>query len=71
MSAPNSNTDPVEVEALSEAAIDAAVDEALAAIAAAADLDELKAARINHAGDKSPLALANREIGALPPSGQG
>ena len=43
-------------------------DEALAAIAAAGDLDALKPARIAHAGDRSPLALANREIGALPPA---
>ena len=35
---------------------------------AAADLDALKAARLAHAGDRSPLALANREIGALPPA---
>jgi len=28
---------------------------------------ELKAARLAHAGDRSPLTLANREIGALPP----
>jgi phenylalanyl-tRNA synthetase alpha chain len=41
--------------------------EALAAIAAASTLDELKQARLAHAGDRSPLALANREIGALPP----
>ena len=27
----------------------------------------LKQVRIDHAGDRSPLALANREIGALPP----
>ena len=30
-------------------------------------LDELKQVRLSHAGDRSPLALANREIGALPP----
>jgi len=41
---------------------------ALAAFAAARDLDELKAARLAHVGEKSPLALANREIGALPPA---
>ena len=29
---------------------------------------QLKAARLAHAGDRSPLALANREIGALPPA---
>jgi phenylalanyl-tRNA synthetase alpha chain len=42
-------------------------DDALAAIAAAADLDQLKVARIEHAGDRSPLALLNRQIGALSP----
>jgi phenylalanyl-tRNA synthetase alpha chain len=42
-------------------------DEALAAISGARDLDALKQARLDHAGDRSPLALANREIGALPP----
>ncbi len=41
---------------------------ALAAFAAAADLDELKTARLGARGDRSPLALANREIGALPPA---
>jgi phenylalanyl-tRNA synthetase alpha chain len=39
---------------------------ALAAVAAAADLDELKEVRIEHAGDRSPLALLNRRIGTLP-----
>ena len=47
--------------------VDAARAAALAAIAAAADLEDLKRARTEHAGDRSPLALANREIGALPP----
>ncbi len=47
--------------------VDAARDAALAAIAAATDLDDLKRVRTEHAGDRSPLALANREIGALPP----
>ena len=42
-------------------------DEALAAIAAAADLDALARAKAAHTGGTSPLALANREIGALPP----
>lgn len=68
MSGPNTNFDPVEVAALEPAAIEAAVEAALAAAAAATSLDELKAARSAHQGDKSPLALANREIGALPPS---
>ena len=41
------------------------------AFAEAGDLDALKPAQLAHAGDRSPLALANREIGALPPAGQG
>lgn len=49
-----------------EAAITAAVDRATAAIAGAATLDELKAVRLAHTGEKSPLSLANREIGKLP-----
>ena len=68
MSAPNKTYDPVEVSALSDDAVAAAQAAALAAIAAAADLDALKAVRLEHAGDRSPLALANREIGALPPA---
>jgi len=68
MSAPNKSYDPVEVADLSPEAIDAAVASALAAIAAANDLDSLKEARLAHSGDRSPLALANREIGALPPA---
>ena len=68
MSAPNKSYDPVEVADLSPEAIEACVASALAAIAEAADLDALKAARLAHSGDRSPLALANREIGALPPA---
>jgi phenylalanyl-tRNA synthetase alpha chain len=67
MSAPNKPYDPVEVTVLHPDEVARARDEALAAIAAAADLDALKAARITHDGDRSALALANREIGALPP----
>ncbi|MGL4744635.1 MAG: phenylalanine--tRNA ligase subunit alpha [Dermatophilaceae bacterium] len=67
MSAPNSDFDPVEVAALDPHVVDAAADAAIAAATAAGDLDGLKAARIAHQGDRSPLALAKREIGALPP----
>src|SRR5713226_8080862 len=56
MSAPNKQYDPVEVTALSPEQIAAALKEALAAIAKARTLDELKAAPLAHA-----------EIGALPP----
>jgi phenylalanyl-tRNA synthetase alpha chain len=51
---------------LDPAAVDAAVEQAQAAFAAARDLDELKSARLAHQGDRSPLAFANRAIGALP-----
>ena len=68
MSAPNKSFDPKQVSILSPESIDQAVAEALAAIEAAANLDELKEARIAHTGDRSALALANREIGALPPA---
>jgi phenylalanyl-tRNA synthetase alpha chain len=67
MSAPNKSYDPVEVEALKPERIEQARDEAIEAIGAAADLDALRAVKAAHAGDRSPLALANREIGALPP----
>jgi phenylalanyl-tRNA synthetase alpha chain len=42
-------------------------EDGLAAVAGATDLDALKEIRLAHTGDRSPLALANREIGALPP----
>ncbi len=67
MSAPNKSYDPVEVTMLSAAEVQRMTDEALAAIAVARDLDELKEARRAHAGDRSPVALARAEIGALPP----
>lgn len=67
MSGPNTDYDPVEVTPLQAEQVEAARDAALEAVAAAADLDALKQVRIGHAGDRSPLALANREIGALPP----
>ena len=67
MSGPNSNYDPVEVTPLHATEVDRMRDEALAAVATAGDLEELRAVRLAHAGDRSPLGLANREIGALPP----
>lgn len=67
MSAPNKSYDPVEVEALKPEEIARRRDEALAAITAAGDLEALREVKVAHSGDRSPLALANREIGALPP----
>src|SRR5690242_18652751 len=67
MSGPNSEYDPVQVTPLDAEHVEAMRVDALAAIEGAADLEALKQVRLDHAGDRSPLALANREIGALPP----
>ncbi|MEJ7706971.1 MAG: phenylalanine--tRNA ligase subunit alpha [Nocardioidaceae bacterium] len=67
MSGPNTNYDPVEVTPLRADEVAARLAEAIGAIAAVNDLDELKSVRLAHSGDRSPLSLANREIGALPP----
>jgi phenylalanyl-tRNA synthetase alpha chain len=67
MSGPNTSYDPVQVTPLNAASVDAMVAEALAAFAAATSMAELKQARLAYAADRSPIALANREIGALPP----
>ncbi|MGQ0625522.1 MAG: phenylalanine--tRNA ligase subunit alpha [Sporichthyaceae bacterium] len=68
MSAPNSSFDPVEVSALHPDEIARMLAQARSAIAGALDLAALKGVRVEVAGDRSPLALANREIGALPPA---
>ena len=67
MSAPNKSYDPKAVASLAPDEVARVLDEALAAVAAAGTLDELKAARIAHEGDRAPLALASAEIGGLPP----
>ncbi|MEU0373577.1 phenylalanine--tRNA ligase subunit alpha [Streptomyces sp. NPDC006283] len=67
MSAPNKSYDPVEVEALKPDEIERMRDEALAAFAAADSLEALAHAKSAHTSGTSPLSLANREIGALPP----
>jgi phenylalanyl-tRNA synthetase alpha chain len=64
MSAENENDQPAPV---GPEEVARALDEALAAVSAARTLDELKAARLAHDGDRSPLALASAGIGALPP----
>ena len=67
MSAPNKNYDPKATASLAPDEVARVLDEALAPVAAAGTLDELKAARIAHEGDRAPLSLARSEIGALPP----
>ena len=59
-------TGPEQQADLSQASIDAIVAGAVQAFAAAGSLAELKEARLAHAGDRSPIALANRAIGMLP-----
>ncbi len=60
--------DPKQASLLDQAALDDAVSEAEKAFAAAADLDALTATRHRHLGDRAPVSLARREIGALPPA---
>lgn len=63
---PKTSPDPGSVPSLSQARIDSLVSEALQAFSEATTVAEIKQARIAHVGDRSPLALANREIGSLP-----
>lgn len=60
--------EPAVPSPLDAGAVVRAADAALAAIAGAEDLDALKVVRIDVSGDRSPLALANRAIGALAPA---
>jgi phenylalanyl-tRNA synthetase alpha chain len=59
--------DPKQVAVLSPEALAQAVENAEKAFAEATDLEELAAVKPAHLGDRSPLLLARREIGALPP----
>jgi phenylalanyl-tRNA synthetase alpha chain len=68
MSAANDPYDPKEVAALSAETLQSAVKQAEAAFGEAADLDALTAARTEHLGDRAPVNLARREVGALPPA---
>ncbi|WP_147105986.1 phenylalanine--tRNA ligase subunit alpha [Nesterenkonia populi] len=61
MSTPESLDDAVP-HPLDDAAVERAVTNALAAFDAASDLEQLKSARLAHTGEKSPVALANRQI---------
>src|SRR5690554_1641781 len=60
--------DPKQVSLLDQAALDDALSQAEKAFAAAADPDALVAIRHQHLGDRAPVSLARREIGALPPA---
>src|SRR5438874_9878414 len=60
--------DPKQVALLDQAALDDAVSGAEKAFAAAGDPDALSALKPAHLGDRAPVSLARREIGALPPA---
>jgi phenylalanyl-tRNA synthetase alpha chain len=64
----NDPYDPKQVALLDPAALAEAVTEAEKAFAAAGDPDALAAVRPAHLGDRAPVSLARREIGALPPA---
>jgi len=67
MSGVNDNYDPKQVAVLDPEALTRAVADAERAFAEAADLRALAAAKSVHLGDRSPVLIARREIGALPP----
>ena len=68
MSGANDPYDPKQVAALSPEALDDAVTAAQKAFAGAGDLEALAAVRPAHLGDRAPVLLARRELGALPPA---
>jgi phenylalanyl-tRNA synthetase alpha chain len=68
MSGANDPYDPKEVAALAPETLLSAVKPADAAFAEAADLEVLVERRPAHLGERSPVLLARREIGALPPA---
>ncbi|MCE7001864.1 phenylalanine--tRNA ligase subunit alpha [Kibdelosporangium philippinense] len=67
MSGANDPYDPKEVAALAPETLQQAVDKAKAEFSAADSLDALAGVKPAHLGDKSPLLVARREVGALPP----
>jgi phenylalanyl-tRNA synthetase alpha chain len=64
----NDPYDPKQVALLDPAALEGAVAAAEQAFAGAVDLDALIAGKHLYLGDRSPISLARREIGALPPA---
>ncbi|GLZ75227.1 phenylalanine--tRNA ligase alpha subunit [Actinorhabdospora filicis] len=64
----NDPYDPKQVALLDPEALSRAVAEAEKAFAETRDLDDLAAVKHLHLGDRAPVSLARREIGALPPA---
>ena len=67
MSYRNDPYDPKQAVLLAPEALEAAVADAEKAFAGATNLDALGALKSVHLGDRSPVSLARREIGSLPP----
>jgi phenylalanyl-tRNA synthetase alpha chain len=67
MSGTNDPYDPKQVALLSPESLADAVDAAAKALAEASGLSELAAVKTAHLGDRAPISLARRELGALPP----
>jgi len=65
---PKSDYDPKEVAALQPEQLDAAVRAGTDAFTAATTLDDLAHVHTTHLGPRSEVALARRELGALPPN---
>ncbi|GAA1951895.1 phenylalanine--tRNA ligase subunit alpha [Amycolatopsis minnesotensis] len=66
MSGANESQDANQTGVLAPETLRAAIKNAEAEFAGAADLDELAKVKPAHLGDNAPLMLARREIGALP-----
>lgn len=64
----NDPYDPKRAALLSPDALEDAVQTAREAFAGASNVDALGALKPAHLGDKSPVSLARREIGSLPPA---
>jgi phenylalanyl-tRNA synthetase alpha chain len=64
----NDPYDPKQAALLDQSALDDAVAGAEKAFAEAGDLDALASIKHLHLGDRAPVSLARREIGALPPA---
>lgn len=67
MSGPNDTYDPKQVALLGADALGDAALEAEKAFADVGDLAALHTAKSAHLGDRAPVSLARRELGALPP----
>jgi phenylalanyl-tRNA synthetase alpha chain len=64
----NDPYDPKQATLLSPEALQEAVEAARSAFGSVSNVDALNALKPQHLGDRSPVSLARREIGSLPPA---